>query len=42
MQSEEAQTYVQTNGAQIYWKNRAETEALIERDIETFSALTSE
>lgn len=42
MQSEEAKTYVQTNGAQIYWKNRSETEALIERDIETFSALTSE
>ncbi|MCU9836501.1 tripartite tricarboxylate transporter substrate-binding protein [Ruegeria sp. WL0004] len=41
IQSEEAKTYVQTNGAQIYWKNRAEAEALIKRDIETFGALTS-
>ncbi|SFM67232.1 tripartite tricarboxylate transporter substrate binding protein [Shimia aestuarii] len=40
--SDAAKDYVASNGAQIYWKPRAEAEALIAKDIKTFQALTSE
>lgn len=40
--SQAAKDYVATNGAQLYWMPRAEAEALISKDIETFSNLPGE
>ena len=40
--SDAAREYVASNGAQIYWKPRAEAEALIAKDIKTFQSLTAE
>jgi len=42
MESQRAQDYIATNGAQIYWLDRTESEALIINDIETFTRLTTE
>lgn len=40
--SDAARDYVETNGAQIYWKARLEAEALIAKDIKTFQKLAEE
>lgn len=42
MQSEAAEQYVATNGAQIYWKDRATTAGQITSDIKTLGSLTGE
>lgn len=42
MQSEAAKTYVASNGAQIYWKDRATTSDQITKDIHTLGSLTEE
>ncbi len=42
MKSEEARAFAQLNGARIYWKDRAETEMQISKDIETFKSLTDD
>lgn len=40
--SDKAKAYVETNGAQIYWKDRTEAKELIRKDRETFLELTGQ